>query len=460
MPSYLDIVGLTHYNSELKRYYSRMNDGGTLIPQYIGDYITYRGLPSCVVNVGSMFYAIDSYNVYGDQGHLYVFDNDTNTRVTASEKELLCGHANSMCYNANNNRFYIAPAFTYDGNNDPQVTNDIYVYSNDFTYIGSIVAPEQIMGVSFDHVKSKMYAFGYSGELYLFDENGGTFSNYCTVGRPLVFNQDIAIYNDFLFLSGSESSVNIYCIQDGTCSLLNSKRVADFDVSNLLQLGELEGWEFNADGHLFALDYVNLYNDSGYIERAAYVVEIPAGFVNMLPDNKKEYGITNRFMHAASSFESKFSLRYYQVRTVNQYMSLRTYSDTLFIDDHLVEPVNIIITKNCKIYIDGTLECVLIQNFANSFVLGCETNGGRLVATTSTAQPIILRRSGTFFLAGRYSLSVSTPNTNTVNFVWIQNDTPLALFHKVPSSVQGITLRISGIVITEDSVFFGETKLH
>ena len=159
---------------------------------------------------------------------------------------------------------YLAPVFDYSGGT-AVAADYISKFAPGSTVVTNIQTPEWIMAVSFDSVTGKLYALAYSGMIY--EVNGSTFTEVKQIRRNSDYNQDFAIHNSLFCVSSTRGNMFTGTLFDDWQALVN---VNHTDASFAFIYGELDGMEFDRDGHLLAIAHTNQLDD-----RPTLIYEIP-----------------------------------------------------------------------------------------------------------------------------------------------------------------------------------------
>ena len=321
-------------------YVDAANPANTMQAIYEGDYVLDTTLhsdyysdshftdelwPSAVLHIGQWFLCIngvnsashnDSYDNFGS----YLFCSDqVDTANYANQKNWNreeIGHANSACYDGN--KVYIIPLFKYSGSYDSSSRSDWRsVLSFDIDTTGSVPTltnrseiaynlPTAIMGISYDHVKQKKYAYCYGGHIYEFD--GVNFTLVKTITAPGLsrYNQDFATHDGIFYLSMPRGVILIGKIDTG--EILATKFVARSGLGGLRQFGELEGMEFDSTGKLYAINTYKVAGDSktsgGWGVIDANVTYIPTKYIDAEPTENLYAAANSTFTVNPTKFKS------------------------------------------------------------------------------------------------------------------------------------------------------------
>lgn len=295
---------------------------------YLGDYSS-KMQPGSVVKVQDMLYCFDGNN-YDSYGDIRTFNLSTNQLVNKTSKKV--GHANSVCFNRNDNSFYLAPMYEYV-NGSSSAINKLYKYANDFNLFEEITTPVHIKGVSFDYVTGKMYCASFSNQtiLTLYEYSNGEFTPVIENLniRPFsltqeITTQDIAVKNGILYVSSINRHIVI--IDISSKKLLTTLSISSQDRGKMFNLGELEGYEFDENGLLIGINAFYYHRGAnieyGYYSGAssAVVTYIPTGNDVYYNTNPYKYRNETTF-YLNSQYDNIFRLDRTQLHNINQVLA-------------------------------------------------------------------------------------------------------------------------------------------
>lgn len=226
-----------------------------LTSTYLGDFIINMQHGCCFHNNGRV-YSFCS-NGYDQNGECRVFNISTN--IKEASYTIPVGHANSCAYDPGNGHIYLAPMAYYNAG----VTSDVtYIY--DFASLNAVPTeinfPERIFSVSYDHVTSKLYAFGADDLNYMniYRREGGSFALWSKIPLEEISSsvndinwQDCAVYDDILYFVKPEGSMYIGKLKETTTHIIKTATVSWLDASGNLKYGEVEGIEFDETGLMY-----------------------------------------------------------------------------------------------------------------------------------------------------------------------------------------------------------------
>lgn len=401
-----------------------------LLPVYIGDYTCHGSyLPSCCLRMGNYYYTIDALEStdateqQSNAGKIRKFDIVNNVEVIDDTwpKTADVGHANSIAYDPVDGIIYVCPLSDY-----VQGAEAYYFYRFDSDF-NALEKEETITWkphmVTYDPVEGALYAFAFNGNrLYKKDRATGAWSVYGTISTPkantaqnTTFNQDLAIYDGYWFRSCVVGDlVWGKLVPGGAASILGGYSFAGVDSYFKYHIGELEGMEFSADGHLYAMCFTGLGNTT----KNAFVTELPIGMARtdttgfLAPDLVFAGTLT-----LSEATQIEFAQRIDHIRAITQIEArvLRYNISEIHIpaDNNVVEECNVRINDKVKLRIDGTYTCKEIYVYAG--VLNISNDVGRSLDApgmtfTGTGIPIHLLRTGELMITGASTLYIAHPN--------------------------------------------------
>lgn len=454
MIKYLDNSGLDYLVGGLKSIndnrYHEMNIGHSVLPIYMGDFVTEGLIPNSCVKVGNFIYIIGTYNDNTNMGKVIVYNVSTNKEVTAYETEIEIGHANSICYYPDSSEFFIAPAYTLDSDNIVN-TDYVLIYDNSFTLIDKVYLPEAVHSVAFDNVTNELYAYNTNGNVYRWSSANRIFELYVNIGSDLsAYNQGFAVYDDKFYISSPYG----YCLfgkfTGMTSAILGGFTVTAFDKNMRFDMRELEDWNFTTDGHLICVKYSRVAS-SIY---CGFVCELNIGTANPYTST---YG--NTFVRGQNTYEitseteSNFYNNDYQLKTINQINCClnEQFSQININSDH--EEGVLYVRRNLKLNVNAEVTIDNIQLMQGT--LNINTSNGNLVFTTS-GTPIINSVNGEVIISGT-ACNVEFENLESpVAMVSTSSSGCFTSYRVVPAD---ITLTHHGTVVTANNVFFGGVRI-
>lgn len=436
----------------------------TTAPIYVGDYLALvnRYLPSAVAKLGSRAYCFDAVKEswglanMSDTGRVRIYSLSSN----AFEREvaIYCGHCNSVAYDTKLQKFFIAPVFTYL-TGVRQNSNILITYDETFTSSGTVSMPVQIMGVSFDSANEQLYALGYNHVVYKYNYATNLFEAWSTIDFTGVatsftgnetYNQDFAVYNNQFFISAPRGNILTGVLTEDTCKVVFGFNVGHLCNNNNFFLGELEGFEFDVDGHLFASMYTQLtgsmYN--------GFMVEIQTGITPpYIPDQGGVYSVSNETLELRNW--TQFRLPVYQIRSLNQthMMSIKPTRVLVPAGVTVIEEAPVIIFDGYMLTIEGRLEVPSINVDGARLNIYASANGVHELAIANSGG-IYLSRNGDLKLTGTtgFNLNLIIPDNKAVT---LDTSFPQTTVRNVPVSADYETVLIGSQTLRR-GIYFGE----
>lgn len=436
--------------------------GFTIAPLYVGDFIERGAVqPSCAALVNGKVYVVSGYrqNVE-NKGLLRVFDIATNT--LESSKEIVCGHANSIAYNAKTNEFFIAPVFDWSSGTE-QFTTDLFKYDATFTNLTVLTLPIIANAVTYDAATESLYFLDYQKHIYKY--NGASFDLYASLDFSEVadvssYIQDFAMYDNKWIMSTTDGLAVCGNLNAADKKPSNSFYVAKTDVQNRFKLGELEGWEFDENGHLIAVNYVIINNEICN----AFILEIPLGFTP--PYDIKTYvdSVYTRTYHLNDTTLAEFHLETYHIRSVNQLAAMVLKPDAVIIETTDFDDGTVIIDGGLELRLGASAKYTVNYLDVRRGTVHLGANGGTMKFKDSTFC-VLVERGGALCIGGGASLNVDAPNlSQNGSFVYMVGYAPLIVIHIAPTSIQSRTLNLGNVngvrVPAELGCYYGTTKIE
>lgn len=455
---------------EYADYLKRRHRGGNITPIYIGDYLSLTEyLPSCVVKIGNYFYAVDAHTRAYCQtndtniGKVRRFDIVNNVEDTEFAKDVDVGHANSVAYDSVNNLVYIAPVFVMDNGTETR-PNFLYKYDSNMNYIGIENIPTNAMGLSFDNKTKTLYYLDYSFKIYR--KENESWVQVTTVDMPSraslistnsYYNQDIAIYDNEFYISSPAGTIVFGELTAETSKVIGTYSVNYYDTLGRFTLGELEGMEFDENGHLFCVDYIRI--DNAILN--AFICELPVGKTVQYASQSWDAALTNFTYTLSEATQKKFSLGPYDIRSLSQMIitsqkNNQAASVTVPEDNVVVEPDLVTIARDLQLNINGIYSVNRIRIYRGLFVLNSDSSNGartlifRLNDIAGIGAGLIgIERSGQLSITGSQAIIISIPNfsaseSRLLYFIGIGTSYSRVLIRVLPVSIEGYTLGIGG----------------
>lgn len=452
------------------QYLIQNNNSGFIAPVYMGDYIIENNyLPSCVIKRGSNFIALDApTRTYGlttnGQGYVKTFSMESNSMV--SNNTALLGHANSVAFDGT--YYYVAPIWKYE-NNIETPTTELYKFDSNFNFIERIETPIIPTGVTFDPITETLYIANVSqGNIYIYQD--GTFLPYSNITMPLdnefkntLYNQDIAIYNNEFYISSSNRNILHGQLEQGTSVATDSFYVATVDSAFRFLMGELEGMEFDENGHLYATMFITLSTNECV---NAFVVELP---VNKTPQNSTNMGGTFSVYEGtigiSEDSQNRFYLNTTQLRSLLQLeiKPIKELTSAVSIDanNDVIDPWTIRINSPISLYIAGRYTCRTLEIFAGNVNIYTD-NPTNLLTLTNANRLIKVYRSGTLLIGGSNRLNVYTPNMTSNendNFIYKENYYTMSVIRQAPVNTEDKIMKHGFTTIRDWSLLIGNDNV-
>ena len=315
-------------------------------PLYRGDFTAFGYFLSAVVHANDFIYAFcpnnrNDANRRSNIGLVKKYNFSTGELIGDYNIEL--GHAQSACYNAGDGFIYLVPMIDYSGVSDVRDRHLYKINPANLSIIDRIDTGFNIRNISYDPVTQKMYAMDDSMNIYLIGDSY-TFNLIVTITEgfslPEVI-QDFAIYDNIIYMSSTLNRF-IKCIWDGISSSITPNEIficENRDSLDYWKIGEMEGIEFDVNGHLFgatfnAISPTDIINGIGYFMTNNIVVEIPMGVTAPYPLRGVRVTGQNRTYQIDQSYtnlyiESNLRLRdYYQIMALaHEYHSVYLTKD-------------------------------------------------------------------------------------------------------------------------------------
>lgn len=467
--------------------------GNTLMPVYVGDYLSpTTHLPSACLFIDDYFYCFDA------PSRDYAIQNKTNNGIIrkfsiADNIEVIddnfpmeapIGHANSVAYNPDTGRIFVAPC--WDSSSGTEVdAHYLHVYNYDaaskaLTYAGEMNTGMYVLGVSFDPVAKEFYYMTAQHAIYrLVDDPVATpwrcrwvlytkpdYSQIIGHGSIIypgrAFLQDFAVYDSVFYNSSPYGDIVFGKIVPNTTKLIGAFNMGHVDSYWRYCFGELEGMEFTLDGHLFAVTFIKLSDEV----RDAFVVELPVGttvpYITSLGGNINS--THDNTLTLSEETQKAFSLGTTRIRTILQLgcMTMSSTATNILIpsDQNVVDDYVIRTTQDLNIQLAGTYTAKQFEVYSGQLSLYSDESDNKLTLT-SDYSAFECYRAGQIKFAGNQAINLSTPNLTTKttdNFIAIGTHYPVLTFRLLPVSVEGIDLYISSRKLTSTGIYHGSVN--
>lgn len=374
----------------------------SVLPLYRGDFVTYGFFNSCVVKANNFIYAFNPCSrndskLRSNTGNVKKYNFSTGELI--SDTEIPIGHAQSCCYNITDGFIYLVPMIDYSGVSD---VRDQHLYKINPTDSPSIAASIDtgfnIRNITYDPVSNAMYAMDDYMNIYSVS-NSYEFTLVLSLMNAFKLPeiiQDFAIYNNVVYLTSTLNRCAKF-IWDGISTSANPDEIFEFACTDSLdfwKIGEIEGIEFDADGHLFcstfsAISPSDIIDGIGYILYNNIICELPIGTRAPYPLRGNRVTPGNRTFQINQTYtnlylDSNVKLRdYYQIMALaHEYHSVYLTADyttgkngqaDLHIHKHMTIALN---NKKIKLHrLEIAADTTLVDSGSLEFTKDSSTNG-------------------------------------------------------------------------------------
>lgn len=472
-------------------------ESNTLVPtQYCGDIIQttqYQCSAGIVVpELGMAYilfcptkkYATDNNT---DNGVLYAVDLLTNT--VATSYTVKCGHGNSMCYDPDSEKLYIAPIYTYTSGSQVSVQK-LYTYTLskttgilDTSSYAEVNTPATIFGVSFNHSTSAdrgVYFIDYNYQIYRVTGS----SSYSTWYNPLDLNQNkdfapntadapqgFAVNGSRFYVTSARGKMYVFNIKlvigELPIKRVESKFMQNTDVASLRLFGELQDIEFGENDNLYGAASLILCggNDTGWID-GFLVRHLIDGIPREISANRvvpfyTQYGYTNNTYFINSTTEANFRNNITELKhpaQMNQFAhfnvtNLEIGTTTDFGEIVFNYPTFITVKANSVFHFTK----IIAQNGAVGIIAG---ENAALVINGTAEDAFAVGRNGAFTFAGS-SIPITIPDGATYSDVNVNValTKPLIVVREVPTLANGGDFKVGGEAVSTAGLYFGASRL-
>lgn len=179
-----------------------------------------------------------------------------------STNNVTTGHANSCCYNPENAILYIAPTWDYSQEDRPDANYLYKVNPSNYSVAKVNTGSVNALGLAYDYADGTMYMLGYDYVLYKWDISNDTYTEYLdlsSIGINRITGalmQDIAVYDKTLYWTTARNQLGVIKLYE-TPKLFRFFNIDTYDSNNMFDMGEMEGINFDEDGHLLASFFAN-----------------------------------------------------------------------------------------------------------------------------------------------------------------------------------------------------------
>ena len=199
-----------------------------------------------------------------NNGLLYIIADNTHW----ASYEVPLGHANGATWDNKRGKLLITPLFDYSGGLTNQSWPCVIEFNlEDITHPTYVTTPYNFMSIGYNYIDGITYLTRWGGgDIYTYD--GRNCDYYITITKPSgtrSYNQGFAVNGDYCYISDSNNYFGCYNLRTG--DHVKEFFVTQYDSQGWYNLGELEDFDFDKDGNLFAARYTYL---SGYHTDAFY----------------------------------------------------------------------------------------------------------------------------------------------------------------------------------------------
>ena len=193
-----------------------------------------------------------------NRGSVRFISVENNERDILGEKIVTLGHAQSVTWDSNREKFVVVPL--YDSSNGTNVLlPELWLYDSTFTNRSIInTATLYPSGASFDHATNKLYVIGTDDKIYEVKPD----NSIVYVSDAAVTSQEFGLHvqgfavRDNIWYRGNTVG-NVAYGYIGRDNAIGNADIERYDTqSNYILFGELDGFDFSPDGNLLCLgDY-------------------------------------------------------------------------------------------------------------------------------------------------------------------------------------------------------------
>lgn len=226
-------------------------------------------------------------SAHSNKGKIAIIEDNTHWTIY---NNITLGHANGVTYDNKRGKLLITPLFDYSGGRTDQSWPVVLEFDVDnITAEPTVVnAPYNFMGIAYNYVTQLTYVTRWGGgDIYTYDGTG--FNKLVTLILPSdtrSYNQGFAASGDYCYISDSNNYFGVYSLKDG--AHIKEFFLDQYDQQGWYNLGELEDFDFDKNGNLYAARFSHL---SGYHIDAFYTY-IPLDTYKVNP-NYQGYGLKN-----------------------------------------------------------------------------------------------------------------------------------------------------------------------
>lgn len=193
-----------------------------------------------------------------NRGSVRFISVENNERDVLGEKIVTLGHAQSVTWDSNREKFVVVPL--YDSSNGTNVIlPELWLYDSTFTN-RSVINTDTLYpsAASFDHVTKKLYVIGIDDKIYEVKSDNSIeyVSDANVTSQELGLHvQGFAVRDNVWYRGNTIGNVAYGYI--GRDNAIGNADIEKYDTqSNYVLFGELDGFDFSPDGNLLCLgDY-------------------------------------------------------------------------------------------------------------------------------------------------------------------------------------------------------------
>ena len=280
-----------------------------------------------------------------------------------------------------------------------------------------------------------------------------------TGGRS--YNQDFAVYDSKFYISSPRGNIVWGYLKEGTSTIIGSFVCCYQDSTGRFALGELEGMEFDSDGHLYAVDYIDISGEY----RNAFVVELPINTCVQYETNLNGnvFAAKDATLTLSEASQKCFSLNTYLIRSLSQ-LKILTFANgasniSVPANNSVIDEGEVVINKDLMITLGGTLTVGSFSIYGgNAVFIPADTSGNERLVITGDGSAFGVQRGGRLTFSSRASLHISTPNATNL-YIYIGYSVPITVIGTLPTSVEGKDMKIGSTIVTQKGLYRGSTLI-
>lgn len=448
------IYGGTYVTNNYTNIFEPSPAGGSIIPVYLGDTIFPSGCaPASCIKVGNTVYMLASYNNTANTGILRAFDIESNAQI-GTDQTIVMGHGNSVAHDPEDDSFWVVPIWNRSSGT---AVGWPVIIKYDSTWSSYITIPTPTTGksVSYDSVSGIMYYQDYNGDVYAYINTVWEYKYHVRMpaGSTLAdYIQDFAVRDGHFYMTTPKGYLaEGFFPVDGTdvANIVSVRNIYYGDFANRWILGEIQGMEFDADGHLLAANAttINHYYDGFFLELPVSNMT-PYGWATYMTD-WLPYDMTISPTTQAKFYLGKNEIRSFSQLTIER--DQRTIS-MIIVDGLVEETQQIVITQDLTIRLTGTSDFRPASFMIQKGMLTLDVSANTTI--TFTGVPFTLNQGGQLQFQGAGTLTIVQTTSQTVAFY---NKSPMIYIHRVPSVASGF--KINSTTVSAVGAYFGASKL-